>query len=381
MPSRAVDGVIRYEGPRGVVWRIKYRDADGRQVMETVGRESEGFTRRDAESELRLRLVRVERQGWRKPAALTFAAFAGKWFEEGAARRRWKPSTVAQYASVRGRLIAALGPRPLASIRPRDVAAYVAEKSGELGASTVGRDLAVLHAIFRTAKREELVDSNPAEAAERPKLPRRRWRILEPVEVQRLARAFDDAQARCVFLTLVLTGLRRSELQALRWADVDLLEGVLRVRDSKTDEGIRSIALPRLLAEELAEHWRRSAYQRDGERVFCHPETGGVYRAETFKAALEAALAAAGIDAKLRAFHDLRHTAITNDAAAGSSGLAVMAKAGHRSMNTTRTYLHLAGVVFRDEASALERRMLGLPVEPSTHLSEPQAAGEVGTPR
>lgn len=36
-----------------------------------------------------------------------------------------------------------------------------------------------------------------------------------------------------------------------------------------------------------------------------------------------------------------------------------MAKAGHRSMSTTKTYLHLAGVVFRDEADALERRLLG----------------------
>jgi hypothetical protein len=49
-----------------------------------------------------------------------------------------------------------------------------------------------------------------------------------------------------------------------------------------------------------------------------------------------------------------------------------MAKAGHRSMSTTKTYLHLAGVVYRDEADALERRMLGTGVESSTHLSEPQ---------
>jgi hypothetical protein len=54
---------------------------------------------------------------------------------------------------------------------------------------------------------------------------------------------------------------------------------------------------------------------------------------------------------------------ITNDDAAGPSELAVMAKAGRRSMSTTRTYLHLAGVVFRAEAEALERRLLGTPEE------------------
>lgn len=49
-----------------------------------------------------------------------------------------------------------------------------------------------------------------------------------------------------------------------------------------------------------------------------------------------------------------------------------MATAGHRSMSTTQRYLHLAGVVFRDDADALERRLLGA-VESSTDLSESQA--------
>jgi hypothetical protein len=49
-----------------------------------------------------------------------------------------------------------------------------------------------------------------------------------------------------------------------------------------------------------------------------------------------------------------------------------MAKAGHANMATTKRYLHLAGVVFRDEADALERRLLGLSTEPSTDLSTPE---------
>ncbi len=65
-----------------------------------------------------------------------------------------------------------------------------------------------------------------------------------------------------------------------------------------------------------------------------------------------------------------RHTAITNDAAAGANPVALMTKAGHADMKTTRTYLHLAGVVFRDEAERLEQRLLA--VESSTDLGEPQ---------
>jgi integrase len=364
MPTGAA--IVRYAGKRGVTWRIKYADADGKQVMETLGAEREGWTEKKARAELRERLVRVERRGWRRPRPLTFGEYAETWFSEGETRRRWKAGTVAQYRSTKRRLIGHFGPMPLAAIRPRHVAEYVAEKSGEYGAATVSRDVSLLHAIFATAKREELVESNPAERAERPKLPRRRWRILERAEVGRVAKAFTDEQARTVFLTLVLTGLRRSELQALRWSDVDLLEGVLRVRDSKSEEGIRSVAIPPRLQAELAEHYRRSAFRGADERVFCHPERGTVYRAETFEEALRPALKAAGVDGHVRAFHDLRHTAITHDAAGGASAIAVMAKAGHANMATTRTYLHLAGTVFRDEAEALERRLLGGPVPQSS---------------
>jgi hypothetical protein len=51
-----------------IVWRIKYADSGGRQVMETLGLEREGWTRCKAEAELRERLVRLEKRGWRRPA-------------------------------------------------------------------------------------------------------------------------------------------------------------------------------------------------------------------------------------------------------------------------------------------------------------------------
>jgi integrase len=358
--------VIRYDGARGVVWRIKYADAEGRQVQETLGPEREGWTLKKAEAELRERLVRVDRKQYRRPKPLTFGEYAGKWFAEGATRRRWKPSTVLQYRSLQRRLVEHFGPVPLGAIRPRHIAEYVAEQSGEHGPSVVNRDVALLHAIYKSAIREELVESNPAAGAERPKLPRRRWRILEPVEVARVAKAFTDEQARTVFLTLVLTGVRRSELQALRWRDVDLVDNVLRVRDSKSEDGIRSIALSKTLAEELWQHRRRSRFQGAGELVFCHPERGTKYRAETFEEALRAALNAAGVEGHVRAFHDLRHTAITNDAAAGANPVALMTKAGHADMKTTRTYMHMAGVVFRDEAERLEARLLAPRAEENT---------------
>ncbi len=85
---------------------------------------------------------------------------------------------------------------------------------------------------------------------------------------------------------------------------------------------------------------------------------GGAYSAPRW-VRLRAALQAAGIEGYVRPFHDLRHSALTHEAAAGSHPIALMTKAGHGLMNTTQHYLHLAGVVFPDEAEALERRLGG----------------------
>lgn len=64
--------VIRYDGKRGVVWRVKFRDADGRQAMETLGPASEGWTREKAEAELEQRRGLVER-GYRHTGPLTLS--------------------------------------------------------------------------------------------------------------------------------------------------------------------------------------------------------------------------------------------------------------------------------------------------------------------
>lgn len=70
-----------YQGRRGTVWRIRYRDASGRRILETLGKEPT-WNRTLAERELRRRLVDVERDGYRKPEKLLFADFAQQWLEE-----------------------------------------------------------------------------------------------------------------------------------------------------------------------------------------------------------------------------------------------------------------------------------------------------------
>jgi integrase len=251
------------------------------------------------------------------------------------------------------------GRRRLASIRPRDVAGYTREAQERFAPKTVNLHMNILHDVFKTARAEELVDANPVDGAERPKVRRKRWRILEPMEVGRVLKAFTDEQAQTMFLTLMLTGVRRFELLALRWGDVSLIESTVRVRESKSEDGERLIALSPTLVDALAEHYQRTAFKGDDELVFCHPKRGTRLDPTWYADEFRAALTAAGITDYVRPFHDARHASLTNGAAAGETPIALMTRAGHRSMSTTKGYLHLAGVVFRDEADALERRLLG----------------------
>ena len=75
-----------------------------------------------------------------------------------------------------------------------------------------------------------------------------------------------------------------------------------------------------------------------------------MYRYEAFSAALRAGYGKAGLEWPdgLRPCHDLRVTSITNDALAGAHPVALMTKAGHANMATTKRYLKLAGAVFPD---------------------------------
>jgi integrase len=95
---------------------------------------------------------------------------------------------------------------------------------------------------------------------------------------------------------------------------------------------------------ELVEHFAASAYQSDDDYVFAHPMRGSRLDAKAYHEAFQAALEKAEVDGHIRTFHDMRHTALTNLAATGASPIAVMATAGHRSMQTTKGYLHLVGV-------------------------------------
>src|SRR4051794_24687513 len=115
MPAGAC--VIRYEGKRGRVWRIKFVDASGAQGMETVGPERDGWTKRKAQSVLRARLVEIERRRYVKPSPETFATFANGWVDRHCDSKGLKESTRQAYRLiVDGHLLPAFGGAKLGTV-------------------------------------------------------------------------------------------------------------------------------------------------------------------------------------------------------------------------------------------------------------------------
>jgi site-specific recombinase XerD len=379
--------VIRYDGKRGVVWRIKYRDAAGQQVQETLGRAADGWSERKAKTELRARLTDVQRDGLRRVDPTLFETFAQEWDATYPDEKALKRSTRAGYTMILTRhLIPFFGPVKLDAIDAALVERYMAAKrEAGLAPRTINRHLNLLHKVLSRAQRRQLLRVNPVGLVDRPREPRRHWTILAPAEVVRVERAFAELveqaetaperewreQARVVFLTLMGTGIRRGELLGLRWRNVHLADpdgASLRVAETvvrgkqdtpKSEKGERTIALGQRVAAELFEHRSRSAFQGDDEYVFCHPQTGGVLDDKRYARTLRLALAKAKIDRPMRPFHDGRHTSITNAAAAGTSPAALMARAGHSDFATTQLYIDLSGEAFREEAQRLEDRLWG----------------------
>jgi hypothetical protein len=184
--------VVTYEGRRGRVFRLRYPDAAGVRVSETLGSEHDGWTRKRAEEALEERRVAVRKEGRRKLAPVTFPTFAREWLDTYPDTKDLKRSTRQSYESIiEGHLIPAFDRLQIAAIGVPELDRYLVRKRrAGFAPGTLNRHLNLLHALFKAAEGRGLIRSNPVSAVDRAREPRRRWRILSPVEVVRVERAF-----------------------------------------------------------------------------------------------------------------------------------------------------------------------------------------------
>jgi len=374
--------VFRVERDRGPVWYAKYRLPDGRQVQKRIGpawaergRPASGyFTKRTAQDWLREVIDQARRgtlPGMVRTGA-TFADAAAEYLRFIEHDRGVKPSTLRGYRSiVRAHLLPYFGEKRIEDVTPRTVEEWRAslenlKKDRPLKARTKNRSLMVLNGIFKRAQKVWGLPRNPVAEVER-----QRETISGDIEVfsleeiLALVRAADSEQDAAIFLTAAFTGLRRGELIALRWRDVDSGNSVLRVRASYAggvlttpkSGKVRSVPLAPQVADTLARLAKRDAWTGDDDLVFAG-DFGLYLDGSALRRRYTAALKRAGLR-ELR-FHDLRHT-FGSRTIAKADIRRVQEWMGHADIATTMKYLHYApraeDAALVAEAFTIERQL------------------------
>jgi integrase len=252
----------------------------------------------------------------------------------------YKPSAIRSYeTALRDHVVPRIGSTRLGDVQHRDVQ-RIADDLLAAGRdpSTIRNALMPLRVIFRRAVEDGDVSVNPCTHLRLPAVRGRRERIASPEEAELLLAAL-PARDRPVWATALYAGLRRGELMALRWDDVDLANGLIRVEraydekarleiEPKSRAGRRTVpivgALRDILVEHKANQTRTDALVFGGDAPF---RPSNLWR-RAQRAWQRADLAPIGL-------HEARHTFASILIAAGVNAKAITTYMGHASIQTT----------------------------------------------
>jgi integrase len=371
-------GHVRARGPGS--WELKYdvgRDpiTGKRQVKFKTVRGN----KRDAQRQLRELLGAVDQGRHADPGKMTLGAWLGQWLEE--ARPNVAPKTHERYAEiVQKHLVPTLGAIALAKLAPVHIQRYYAaalasgrlDGKGGLSAQTVRHFDRVLGRALRRARALRLIASNPAEDVERPTVERREMRTLDPEQSAKLLASVSGNRFHPLVFLALATGLRRGELLALRWCDLDLPGRFLRVVQSleetraglrfkapKTKRSCRTVALSPAVVELLQEHRVRQLEERlllglgrsENDLVFTRID-GAPIAPDTFSGWFAAAAKRAGVQISL---HGLRHTHVTDLLRANVHPKIASERVGHSSVAfTLDRYSHAVAGLQEDAALRID---------------------------
>jgi integrase len=350
---------------RGDVWWICY-SYQGKQYRETTGTDDKQF----AKDLLAKRQVEIREQRLfdvKKGTKIRFEELAQDFLRFYRERRR--RSLNRAETSVK-HLSTFFGGKRIIDITPEAIETYAAtrlQQTSRLGRptspATVNRELAALSKIFTLAIRNKKADKNPMATVERLREHNVRDRVLCPEEFQQLLQAA-PSHLRPVITMAYYTGMRRGEILNLRWSQVDLKGGLLRLgnADTKTQRG-RSIPLNETLTALLKDVMQSPircatghVFHRNGQPI------------KSIRGAFDGACQKAGLTDFH--FHDLRHTAVTNMRRAGVDALTAMKITGHKTMAVFQRYNSF------DEDDL--RRAAALQHEFITNLAQPSATQSLG---
>ncbi len=298
---------------KGNNYYLRY-SINGKRKYKAVGA---GATKRQAEKMLTETMSQIDNHIYRDIDDITFKELSKKWLTDHT-EPRVKSSTLQFYKHNIKHLNKRFGDCTLSSITTYDIQEFLAKKQRDsrLSPTTVGYLLTILKMMFKQATIWGYLSKNPADHIEKPRKTKREMDFLNRDKLQMFLRTVEqtDPDYYPLFLTASLTGMRRGELLALRWSDVNWTTNQIHVRRSlvlgtpeepKSKAATRAIIVPPLLISVLKKHQLSCPIGRM-DLVFPNRE-GRIMHAENMvRRHFLPALRRSGLR-RIR-FHDLRHT-------------------------------------------------------------------------
>jgi integrase len=320
-------------------------------------------TKKDAEKRLSELLSQMDNGIYIKPGKSTLAEFLTLWLRDYA-KPNLSPRGFERYESiVRVHLTPSLGSIPLIKLRPEHLQNYYTAKlNSGLSARTVRYHHVVLHIALKTAVKWGLLSRNVADAVDPPRTRNTEMNTWDEDDIIHFLNAAKDTPYYALFHTALFTGMRRSELLALRWQDIDFMYSHISVSRSlhhlndgsyiftqpKSAKSQRIISLSPSAIIALKEHREKQKIEKmiqgislsDDDLVFSHPD-GKPLRPNTVSRAWAILAARAGL--RVIRLHDARHSHASLMLKQGTHPKIVQERLGHSTISITLdTYSHVA---------------------------------------
>ncbi len=234
-------------------------------------------------------------------------------------------------------------------VSPPDLRKFVsALHEASYAASTIARKLASARSFFRFAQREGLIDHNPAKPLRNPRRQRKLPHFLTTNEIGKLLSAPSDSDSmglrdRAILEVMYSAGLRVSELVGINDVDLDLEEGIVRVRGKGKKERLSPLGS---YAVRAIQSWtRKRKLSRETQQLPSAPlfvnKFGNRITTRSIARMIEKYLKETGLDLRTSP-HTLRHSFATHLLDRGADIRSVQELLGHKSLITTQIYTHVS---------------------------------------
>ena len=377
MPKRRANGEGNIRKRKDGRWEGRYTAGYDPESRKRIIKNVLGKTQAEVKEKLKTAISESQRLDVSKAGNYTVASWVRTWYEVYA-EPRIRPNTKAYYTNyIENHIIPGIGSIPLDKLTTIQIQRFYnnLQKTGRvqrknfpelkdksLSPRVVRGVHTLLHNCLEQAVAERLILANPAQGCKLPQLEKREMKILPQEKIGLYLAEAEKRGLLAAFYLELTTGLRRGELLALQWTDLDVesktlsitkqvnrINGELVVSPPKTRNSVRTLALPQQAVDLLiAEHKKHSR----NLYMFPSPKTGTMYDPDAFRRTHDKILKAIGAE-HIR-FHDLRHTFATLSLKSGVDVKTLSGALGHYSAGfTLNTYTHATAQMKQDAADTI----------------------------